>query len=573
MVSIFDNTEYLLELLLEGRIINDVQVNRALKVVASSDGQLNIIDALTKLEYVSDEKILSMLAEAYGMELFNLDTFEMTPELLKLMPLEIVKQYNVLPVMFADGTITVAMSDPTDIDSLDSLRFLMKYNVDAVIAPKSKIKMLIDHHFGSIDDNVDSFLKNIDEDDVSDSALIENVKDGEEAADGDAPIIRLVALLILEAYKKRASDIHLEPLVNKFRVRYRIDGVLIEVEGPPKYLQANIVSRLKIMANLDITEKRVPQDGRIHIKLLGKGIDLRVSTIPTSHGESIVMRILDKSSVMIDISTLGFMGDDMKKINKIITMPDGVFLVTGPTGSGKTTSLYSFLNTVNEVTKKIITVEDPIEYHLDGVNQVQVQASIGMTFGRALKAMMRQSPNIVMVGEIRDMETADIAITAALTGHLVFSTLHTNDAPGAIMRLIDIGIKPFLVASSVRAVMAQRLVRKICKKCSAPYTPSDDELRYLGVPRENFDGVDIIQGKGCSECSDTGYKGRMGIYEILIITEEIQELVFKNVSSFEIRQFAKKNGMKTLREDGIEKVMAGLTTISEVIRTTIAEAE
>jgi len=572
VASVFENTEYLLEVLLEKKIINEKQVKKGWNTVSNSDGQLNIIDALIKLEYVNDNKILSALAETYGLEMFDLESFEMPLEILGLIPQDIIKQYNILPVMFKDDTITVAMSDPTDVDTIDSLSYLLKRNIEAVIAPKDKIKLRIEHHFGSIDKNVDSFLKNIDDDETT-GLLIEEEKEEEEKTDDDAPIIRLVALLILEAFKKRASDIHLEPLVNKFRIRYRVDGALIEVEGPPKYLQANIISRLKIMANLDITEKRVPQDGRIHIKLLGKGIDLRVSSIPTSHGESIVMRILDKSSVLIDISTLGFIGDDIKKINKIISMPDGIFLVTGPTGSGKTTSLYSFLNSVNETTKKIITVEDPIEYHLEGINQVQVQASIGMTFEKALKAMMRQSPNIIMVGEIRDMETANIAINAALTGHLVFSTLHTNDAPGAIMRLIDIGIKPFLVASSVRAVMAQRLVRKICKSCTEPYTPTDDELRYLNLSRDYFAKVDLLKGKGCSVCSNTGYKGRMGIYEIFMVTEEIQQLIFKNVSSFELRQFARKSGMMTLREDGIRKVMTGLTTISEIIRTTIADVE
>jgi len=574
VASVFDNTDYLLELLLDNKLIDETQVKEAWKTVSSSEGQLNIIDALKKLKHINDNKVLSVLAEVYGMKVFSLEVFEMPSEVLDHISRDIVTRYHVLPVMYVNGTLTVAMSDPTDVDTLDSLRYLLKCDVEAVVATKSQIEQRIEHYFGSLDENVDSFLKNIDDSDTPENSLLEKVKEEDgETSDNDAPIIRLVSLLILEAYKKKASDIHLEPLVKKFRVRYRIDGVLIEVEGPPKYLQANIVSRLKIMAGLDITEKRVPQDGRIHIKLLGKGIDLRVSTIPTSHGESIVMRILDKSSVLIDISTLGFMGDDINKINNIITMPDGVFLVTGPTGSGKTTSLYSFLNSVNETTKKIITVEDPIEYHLDGINQVQVQPGVGMTFERALKAMMRQSPNIVMVGEIRDMETADIAITAALTGHLVFSTLHTNDAPGAIMRLIDIGIKPFLVASSVRAVMAQRLVRKICKNCAEPYTPSDDELGYLNLPREYFADVELIQGKGCNNCTNTGYKGRMGIYEIFVISEDIQQLIFKNVSSFEIRKFARKSGMKSLREDGISKVMAGLTTISEVIRTTIADVE
>ncbi len=573
MVSNLDNIEYLIELLVENNFINDAQLQEASDTVFNSNGRLNLIDALKELGYVDDKKILSVFAEAYGMEIFDLENYEVQAEIIEKIPSDIAKQYKVFPIRFENNTLVVAMSDPTDIDTLDSLRYLLKCNVEAVIATKDQIDLHISHHYGSIDENVNSFLSNIEDSSELEGGILEDVKEGEEEAEDDAPIIRLVSLILLEAYKKRASDIHLEPLAKKFRVRYRIDGVLVEVEGPPKYLQANIVSRLKIMSGLDITEKRVPQDGRIHVKLLGKGIDLRVSTIPTSHGESIVMRILDKSSVLIDISTLGFMGEDSKKINKIVTMPDGIFLVTGPTGSGKTTSLYSFLNKVNEPTKKIITVEDPIEYHLDGINQVQVQASIGMTFGRALKAMMRQSPNIVMVGEIRDVETASIAINAALTGHLVFSTLHTNDAPGAIMRLIDIGIKPFLVASSVRAVMAQRLVRRVCKNCAKPYIPDEEEIKYLNLTKAYFENATLYKGEGCSACSGTGYKGRMGIYEIFMVTDEIQQMIFKSASVYEIRQHARKQGMVSLREDGIRKVMAGLTTIDEVIRTTIADGE
>ena len=573
MVFSFDNIEYLIELLLENKLISDEQLNEASVLVSNSNGQLNLIDALKELAYIDDQRILSVFAEAYGMEIFDLEKYEVPPEVIEQVPPDVAKQYHIFPVKFENNTLIIAMSDPADIDTLDSLRYLLKCNVEAVISAKDQIESRISHHYGSLDENVNSFLNNIEDSSEIEGGILEDVKENEDETEDDAPIIRLVSLILLEAYKKRASDIHLEPLAKKFRVRYRIDGVLVEVEGPPKYLQANIVSRLKIMSGLDITEKRVPQDGRIHVKLLGKGIDLRVSTIPTSHGESIVMRILDKSSVLIDISTLGFMGDDIKNINKIITMPDGIFLVTGPTGSGKTTSLYSFLNKVNESTKKIITVEDPIEYHLDGINQVQVQSSVGMTFGRALKAMMRQSPNIVMVGEIRDVETASIAINAALTGHLVFSTLHTNDAPGAIMRLIDIGIKPFLVASSVRAVMAQRLVRRICKNCAKPYVPTEEEIQYLNLTKDYFKDATLFKGEGCPACSGTGYKGRMGIYEIFMVTDEIQQLIFKNVSAYEIRQHARKQGMISLREDGIRKVMVGQTTIDEVIRTTIADTE
>ena len=572
MVSILDNSDYIVELLLDKGIIDGGKVKKAKDAVASSNGRLNVVEALKELKYVDEYKILSTLAEAYGLEMFDLTDFKMPPEVRESVTEEIVGEYNILPVMYNNGALTIAISDPTDINTIDSLRYLLKCNVDAVIAPKSQIDPLIHRYFGGSYDNVDLALKNIDDAETA-AALLTGVKSEADDTDEDVPIIRLVSLLILEAYKKRASDIHLEPLLKKFRIRYRIDGVLVEVEGPPKYLQSNLVSRLKIMAKLDITEKRVPQDGRIHIKLMERDIDLRVSTIPTSHGESIVMRILDKSNVMIDISTLGFFADDIELIKKIIAMPDGIFLVTGPTGSGKTTSLYSFLNSVNETTKKIITVEDPIEYHLEGINQVQVEASIGMTFGKALRAMLRQAPNIVMVGEIRDEETAEIAINAALTGHLVFSTLHTNDAPGAITRLVDIGIKPFLVSSSVNAVMAQRLVRKICGDCAKPYKPTDEELKFLKLPKDYFADGKLLKGEGCSVCSNTGYKGRMGIYEIFVLSDNIKHLIFAGATHFKIREAARKSGMKTLREDGLRKIMAGLTTIDEIVRTTIIDAD
>ena len=573
MSSILNNSEYILELLVEGEVVDAQQVKKAQDLVSTTDEQISIVDALKKLKYIDDKQVLAILAEAYGLEVVDLKGFKIPEDVQKLVTPDIVKQYNVLPIKFKHGVITVAIDDPSDIETIDSLRYLLACNVEAVIAPKNQIAALIDNYYGSVDRNVHSFLENISKADVEGGALLESPKEEDEESDDDAPIIRLVSLIVLEAYKKNASDIHLEPLAKKFRIRYRIDGVLVEVEGPPKYLQTNIVSRLKIMANLDITEKRVPQDGRIHIKLMDKGIDLRVSSIPTSHGESIVMRILDKSSVLIDISTLGFSEEDLESIKQIISMPDGIFLVTGPTGSGKTTSLYSFLNSVNTPNKKIITVEDPIEYHLEGINQVQVHASIGMTFGKALRAMMRQSPNLIMVGEIRDAETAEIAINSALTGHLVFSTLHTNDAPGAITRLIDIGIKPFLVSSAVNAVMAQRLVRKICKNCAGPYVPTEEELRFLNVPKNYFAKGTLLKGKGCEECSKTGYKGRMGIYEIFKVTDQIQQLIFENATHFKIRDGAMKAGMTTLREDGLRKVMLGLTTIEEVVRTTMADAQ
>jgi general secretion pathway protein E/type IV pilus assembly protein PilB len=377
----------------------------------------------------------------------------------------------------------------------------------------------------------------------------------------------------MEAYRNRASDIHIEPLEKRLRVRYRIDGVLHEVDNPPKRLQAAIISRLKIMANMSIAEKRVPQDGRIQIPVMGKTLDLRVSSLPTNHGESIVMRILDKSSLLLGLGDLGFFSDDQEKMEKLISLPDGIFLVTGPTGSGKTTTLYACLNAINKPDRKIITVEDPVEYQLSGINQVQVNPEINLTFAAALRSILRQAPNIIMIGEIRDLETANIAVQASLTGHLVFSTLHTNDAPSAVTRLIDMGVKPFLVASSVRAIMAQRLIRRVCQNCKEPYLPTEYEMRVLKLNPDEISKATIFKGKGCPECNRTGYRGRRGIYEIFILNEEVRQLIYERVPANVLRTRARELGMRTLREDGIRKIMAGITTPEEVIAVTMGDEE
>jgi general secretion pathway protein E/type IV pilus assembly protein PilB len=400
-----------------------------------------------------------------------------------------------------------------------------------------------------------------------------DVADDGATVDADAPIIKLVNTLIVEAFKARASDIHLEPLNKTFRVRYRIDGVMHEMKSPPKRLQASIISRLKIQASMSIAERRIPQDGRIQTSVGGKLIDLRVSCIPTQHGESIVMRILDKEGLRLGLPELGFFTDDQQTFERLIGLPDGILLVTGPTGSGKTTTLYSCLNFINRPDRKIITVEDPVEYLLAGINQVQVSEIVGLTFAAALRAMLRQAPNIIMLGEIRDMETASIAINASLTGHLVFSTLHTNDAPGAVTRLIDIGVKPFLVASSTRALMAQRLVRKICKKCPIPYQPTESELVALALDPSKVASATFMKGKGCNDCNKTGYRGRFGIFEIFVIDDEARKLIYDRVPSSILRSRAREMGMRTLREDGARKVMAGLTTAEEVIRATTGDTE
>lgn len=569
--SVTENSDYILELLTEYGMLTEEQVEEGWKKVSESNGEHDIIDALKILGYVDEYEMMAMLAQHYGLETLDLEGYQIPLEIIETVPPDIAKRYNIVPVMKHDEVLTIAMSDPTDMETLDSLRYALKCDVEAVISPKEQIQKVIDQRYGSLSQSVESFIGEMDETGQIE-AQMSGALDEEGAEQGDdAPIIKLVSLLIIEAFNKRASDIHLEPLEKRYRVRYRIDGVLKEMESPPKYLQPNITSRLKIMAKMDISEKRIPLDGRIQLKIGQKDIDLRVSSVPTTHGESIVMRILDKSSIQLDIPQLGFYSDDQELIDKVLALPEGVFLVTGPTGSGKTTSLYAFLNTMNSPHRKIITVEDPIEYQLSGINQVQVNHLINMTFAAALRSMLRQAPNVIMVGEIRDLETAETAINAALTGHLVFSTLHTNDAPSAVTRLIDMGVKPFLVASAVRAIMAQRLVRRICKKCIAPYIPEPKEIQLLKLSDEFIKKSTFMKGRGCAECGNSGYRGRVGIYEVFILSEEIQHMIYKKVTAGTIRDAARKSGMRTLREDALRKAAAGLTSLEEVIGATVQD--
>ncbi len=565
------DTEYILSLLLEYGMATADQIEEAKKEAASTGGVVDAVEVLKKKNIVKERELLAMLAQQYGMEMLDLSTYEMPPEALSALSPEIVQHYNVLPVMKHDNMLTIAMGDPTDMETLDALRYLLGCDVEAVVADPAQIEQFISRYFGGNNEIESMFDDVIESTEATQKVNTSNIGSAEDLTGDETPIIRLVTSLIVEAYKSRASDIHLEPLEKRYRVRYRIDGALQEVEAPPKYLQANFTSRVKIMARLDITEKRVPQDGRIQIRVGEQDLDLRVSSIPTTHGESIVMRILDKSSIQLDIPKLGFYADDLELVTRIIGLPDGIFLVTGPTGSGKTTSLYAFLNTINTVSRKIITVEDPIEYQLSGINQVQVDRAIDLTFATALRSILRQAPNIIMIGEIRDLETAEIAINAALTGHLVFSTLHTNDAPGAVTRLVDMGVKPFLVASAVRAIMAQRLLRRICPDCKKPYTPTAAEMRMLGLSEEYLANHQFYKGTGCRRCNKTGYKGRIGIYEIFQVTEDIAKLIFANESSGTIREAARRNGMRSLRDDAMRKAEAGISTLEEVIFVTMMD--
>lgn len=567
------DSDYILELLSEYGMITEEQINEGWDKVAEAPEPLDIVDALRDLGYIDSMELTSMLAQQYGMEILDLGGYKIPQEVLNALDADVVRQYAVVPVMKHDEVLTVAMSDPTDMATLDSLRYLLGHDVEAVISPQEQIDKVIEQHYSSLESSVDSFIDDIvaESDDIE-SQLMGDADSGTQD-DDDAPIVKLVSMIIIEAYHKKVSDIHLEPMEKRYRIRYRLDGVLQEVDAPPKYLQANLTSRLKIMAGMDISEKRIPLDGRIQLKIGAAEVDLRVSSVPTTHGESIVMRILDKSSIQLDIPKLGFYADDLELINQILAMPDGVFLVTGPTGSGKTTSLYAFLNTINTPNRKIITVEDPIEYQLAGINQVQVNKQIDMTFSVALRAMLRQAPNIIMVGEIRDLETAEIAINASLTGHMVFSTLHTNDAPSAITRLADMGIKPFLIASAVRAIMAQRLLRRVCKKCTQPYEPTPQEIHLLDLTEEYLANNKFVKGVGCNECNGTGYKGRVGIYEIFMLSPDIQGLIFSNAPANEIRDAARKGGMRNLRDDAMRKAAAGTSTLEEVIRITVTEDE
>ena len=564
------NDEYIVEILESVGLITRAQAEEALTAAREEDKDVQ--DVLVEKEMASKLDILKTLAYQFGMETVSLANMEVTQEVIDFVPNKIARRYKIVPVYKNENTLTVALSDPLDVETLDSLRYLLKCNVEGVVAPAEEIEVALNHYYAHTPETVETMLEEITEGTVAVPTGAEILAEDGEATEADAPIIKLVSLIILEAFRSRASDIHLEPLARQFRVRYRIDGVLHEVESPPKRLQSAIISRVKIMANMKIAEKRVPQDGRIQVNVMGRDLDLRVSSIPTNHGESIVMRILDKQGLMLGLPELGFLADDQKVFERLIGLPDGILLVTGPTGSGKTTTLYGCLNEINRPDRKIITVEDPVEYQLSGINQVHVRSDIGLTFASALRSILRQAPNIIMIGEIRDIETAEIAVNASLTGHLVFSTLHTNDAPSAITRLIDIGVKPFLVASSTRAIMAQRLVRKICPKCKEEYKPSEAEYRMLGPAAAQLREAQLFHGRGCNECNLTGYRGRLGIFEIFVINDEVRHMIYDQTSAAELRQRARELGMRTLREDGLRKVISGTTTMEEVLRVTMGDS-
>ena len=563
------------DLLVKEKIITPEQLQQATKVQRESSCRLG--SALVRLNFLSDEDVTNFLSRQYGVPAINLSYFEIDPSVVKLIPYETAKRYQILPLSRVGASLTIAMVDPTNVFAMDDIKFMTGFNIEPVVASESSILDGIEKAYGtSKEEDLEKVMQSMsaEETDVELQAEQQemDLADLEKAAD-EAPIVKLVNLVLTDAVKRGASDIHMEPYEKEFRVRFRIDGVLQSIMSPPLKLKDAITSRLKIMSKLDISEKRLPQDGRIMLKMnIGgkkKQLDFRVSTLPTLWGEKIVLRLLDKENLRLDMTKLGFEPESLVKFEKAILKPYGMVLVTGPTGSGKTNTLYSSIARLNTPDTNIMTAEDPVEFQLGGVNQVQMKEQIGLNFAAALRAFLRQDPNIILVGEIRDFETAEIAIKAALTGHLVLSTLHTNGAPETITRLMNMGIEPFLVATSVHLICAQRLVRRICKECTEVVEVPIQTLIEEGYTPEEAKTVKIQKGKGCSVCNNTGYKGRAGLYEVMEVDDEIKELVLVGASAVELKKKAIERGMITLRRSGLIKVAAGITTLEEVARETI----
>jgi type IV pilus assembly protein PilB len=558
------------EMLVRENLISPLQLQKAMETQRATGGRLG--HQLTKLGYIEENELTSFLSKQYSVPSINLRDFEIDAEVLKLIPKEVVVRHQVLPINKSGNTLIVAMADPSNIYAVDDIKFITNFNMDVVVASEAQIAEAIEKYYTSnvtFEDVMVDFAGG-DEDveiggDVDEDI---NVLDLEKSA-GDAPVVKLVNLVLLDAIRKGASDIHIEPYEKQLRIRYRIDGMLYEVMKPPLRLKHAITSRLKIMSNLDIAERRLPQDGRIKLKMgKGKEMDFRVSICPVLWGEKTVMRLLDKSNLQLDMTKLGFEEMILRGFKEAINKPYGMILITGPTGSGKTTTLYSTLSELNKSTHNISTAEDPIEYNLYGINQVQMHDEIGLNFAAALRCFLRQDPDIIMVGEIRDFETAEIAVKAALTGHLVLSTLHTNDAPSTVSRLLNMGIEPFLVASSVNLIGAQRLVRKLCADCKARVEVTRQQLIDVGIPPEEVGDVKPLRGQGCKTCNNTGYKGRIAVYEIMIANDEVKEFILNGASTLELKREAVRQGMKTLRMSAISKFREGLTSLEEVVRVT-----
>jgi type IV pilus assembly protein PilB len=564
----------LVELLVKDSLLTPEQAQRAVAEQKKSNDRLGSV--LTRLGLLKEEELLDFLSRKYGIPIINLSRVEVDPEILRLVRREIVQRYQVFPVRKVGNTLTLALSDPTVVLAIDDVQFATGLHVIPVLASESAIRAAIEQNYAT---SVDEIKKLIDQEAAgSAEAGLELIDRADKLDIGElgreaqeAPVIRFVNLILGDAIRKRASDIHLEPYEKVFRVRYRIDGVLHDMMNPPKQMEAAILSRVKILANLDIAERRLPQDGRISVRFQSKEVDLRVSSLPTIFGEKIVMRILDKSSVVLDLSRLGFEEEDLQRFQKAIAMPYGMILVTGPTGSGKSTTLYAAVSKINHPDINILTAEDPVEYNIPGINQVLVRDDIGYSFSSALRAFLRQDPDVILVGEMRDLETAQIAIRAALTGHLVFSTLHTNDAPSTVTRLIDMGLPPFLVSSSLVMVIAQRLVRRICLECRETIEVPVSALIDIGFKPEEAEGARVYAGKGCGSCAQTGYRGRIALHEVMWLTPEVHEAIVRQRPANEIKDLAVKGGMRTLRQSGLRKIATGVTTVDEVLRVTFAD--
>src|SRR5882724_8589276 len=554
------------EILIRQGVISADQLAEARRVAKTSNKKLQ--DTLTVLGYATGDEVMRAIAKEHGLEFIDLNEVVIPPSIVELVPESVARENAILPMAEEDGALKVIVSDPLDLDTFEKLRFILNRKVEIALAPRDSILEAINRHYGQMEDqSADSMLQEFTDTAIDFTETEQETQGGEEIIDEtSAPIVRLVQLLISEAVQLRASDIHVEPFEDRVRIRYRIDGVLVERDSPPRRLLGALLSRIKILAKMDIAERRRCQDGRIKITAGGKELDLRVSMMPTNHGQCCVMRLLDKENIKVGVRQLGLTEKNFKKFRNLIRRPNGIVLVTGPTGSGKTTTLYAALNDLNRPDRKIITAEDPVEYYLPGINQVEVKHSIGLDFARIIRAMLRQAPNVILVGEMRDYETASMGIQASLTGHLVFSTLHTNDAPSAVTRMIDMGVPAYLVAGSVIAILAQRLVRVICSKCKQPDTPTERELQAAGITPEQAASANFMKGRGCNHCGNGGYRGRLGIFELMTMSSKIRELAFQGASTQEIRKAAIKGGMTTLYQDGIRKVLEGTTTIEEVFR-------
>lgn len=524
-------------------------------------------EVLVDYEIISEDRLLELIAQNLGTEVIDLRQLEVTRELIKMIPTDTARMYGIVPVAFDGITLSVCVKNPLNYQIMDDMRFVLGYDLMPVVAKENQIDAAIERMYpessGSVHDVIEEMMH-----DHKDDMVLGDSEDEIKSMANEAPIVRFVDVILKQAIKDKASDIHFEPFEKEFRIRYRVDGALYEMSPPPQSLAIPVISRIKIMSNLNISERRKPQDGRIQLKIGGRPVDLRVSCLPTSYGESVVLRILDRAVVNLSLDALGMPQDVLEKLREIVHMPNGILLVTGPTGSGKTTTLYSCLNEVNSIEDKILTAEDPVEYNIEGIVQVPITEAVGMTFFKALKAFLRQDPDRIMIGEIRDLETAKIAIEASLTGHFVFSTLHTNDAPGTVTRLVDMGVEPFLITSSLVGVLNQRLIRRICSNCRTPYDPTDEDLESIKLTREQVAGKKFFYGKGCDICNNTGYKGRKAIVELLVMNTALAELIEAGEPAAVIKEKAVSQGMRTIRQDGVNAILNGESSLEEVVRYT-----